>query len=714
MKKIALKALTTVSAMALLAGASVVAANTDSQAKKVSVKKVKATTEAGKTAYVAKGKKVKITTTVTVKPNKKSNKKVTYKTSNKKVATVSSKGYIKGVKAGKAKITVVSKKNKKKKAVVKVVVKKAAVKKVKLNTGNFNLAVGSKKSLKATITPKKNVSKKVVWKTSNKKVATVTSKGVVKGIGEGTATITCKATDGSGKKASVKVTVGAGIASVSVDNRNVIHLSLTSAKALNLSDIQVETRSSQVSKRYIGLTVSQIHTSNKKNYDIILEDSIYSDQFLKVTVKSLKINKSVEIFVERNNSSYDASNDSVEYIKENKDDDAMYSYEPYISNSRSYGALTYSISGLPSGLKAYYNKNKTSVKIAGFFNNIERGTTATLTGVDEKGTTFTKKLVFYVGSDSELVSYSLPARSELTYKKRDSKDPEQDSSGFTTSYDDCSASKFGGVAGGSGSYNYTITVNGKDVDDDDFPSETFAKAGSYTFNIAVTDSKNDKLKTSYSAVVNLVEGVTISGSVKDLAGTAALGADIYADSRRDSYDRSYYYHADVKSNGTYSLRVVPETYTLSTSCNTNTNGASDTYSYVSVTTNANYNFTIPAYMVTFNTNIAGAKGYSMYSSVKLLSENGDTVYLNSHYGYYNGDFNLYAYLTPGTYTIISNKKNIAGTVTAYGKIDSYTTSDGYKTYSTGDELGEYNIHGGSFTVNANNRTATLTADKVTE
>ena len=710
MKKIALKALTTVSAMALLAGASVVAANTDSQAKKVSVKKVKATTEAGKTAYVAKGKKVKITTTVTVKPNKKGNKKVTYKTSNKKVATVSSKGYIKGVKAGKAKITVVSKKNKKKKAVVKVVVKKAAVKKVKLNSGNFNLAVGSKKSLKATITPKKNVSKKVVWKTSNKKVATVTSKGVVKGIGEGTATITCKATDGSGKKASVKVTVGAGIASVSVDNRNVIHLSLTSAKALNLSDIQVETRSSQVSKRYIGLTVSQIHTSNKKNYDIILEDSIYSDQFLKVTVKSLKINKSVEIFVERNNSSYDASNESVEYITENKDDDSMYSYEPYISNSRSYGALTYSISGLPSGLKAYYSKNKTSVKIAGFFNNIERGTTATLTGVDEKGTTFTKKLVFYVGSDSELVSYSLPARSELTYKKWDSKDPEQNSSGFT-SYE-CSASKFGGVAGGSSSYNYTITVNGKDVDDDDFPSETFAKAGSYTFNIAVTDSKNDKLKTSYSAVVNLVEGVTISGSVKDLAGTAALGTDIYADSRRDSYDRSYYYHADVKSNGTYSLRVVPETYTLSTSCNTN--GASDTYSYVSVTTNASYNFTIPAYMVTFNTNIAGAKGYSLNRSIKLLSENGNTVSLSSHYGYYDGNFNLYAYLTPGTYNIISNKKNIAGEITAYKGIDSYTTSEGYTMYNTGEELGEYNIHGGSFTINANNRTATLTADKVTE
>lgn len=74
------------------------------------------------------------------------------------------------MKAGKAKITVVSKKNKKKKAVVKVVVKKAAVKKVKLNTGNFNLAVGSKKSLKATITPKRRSAKKLSGKLPTKKL----------------------------------------------------------------------------------------------------------------------------------------------------------------------------------------------------------------------------------------------------------------------------------------------------------------------------------------------------------------------------------------------------------------------------------------------------------------------------------------------------------------------------------------------------------------
>ena len=191
---------------------------------------------------------------------------------------------------------------------------------IKLNKKTCVINKGSSYRLKI-----KGTKAKVKWSSSNKKVATVTSKGVVKGVGEGTATITCKATDGSGKKASVKVTVGAGIASVSVDNGNVIHLSLTSAKALNLSDIQVDTRSSQVSKRYINLPVSQTHTADKKNYDIIMEDYVDADQFLRVTVKSLKINKTVEIYVEKSNSSCDASNDSVEYITENKDNDSMYS-----------------------------------------------------------------------------------------------------------------------------------------------------------------------------------------------------------------------------------------------------------------------------------------------------------------------------------------------------------------------------------------------------
>lgn len=46
-----------------------------------------------------------------------------------------------------------------------------------------------------------------IYKTSNKKVATVNEKGMITALGKGTATITVTANDGSGKKASCKVTV---------------------------------------------------------------------------------------------------------------------------------------------------------------------------------------------------------------------------------------------------------------------------------------------------------------------------------------------------------------------------------------------------------------------------------------------------------------------------------------------------------------------------
>ena len=62
------------------------------------------------------------------------------------------------------------------------------------------MSAGGTKKLTAKVTPKKNVYKKVAWTSSNKKVATVTSKGVVKGLSEGTAKITASAVDGSKKK----------------------------------------------------------------------------------------------------------------------------------------------------------------------------------------------------------------------------------------------------------------------------------------------------------------------------------------------------------------------------------------------------------------------------------------------------------------------------------------------------------------------------------
>jgi uncharacterized protein YjdB len=58
-----------------------------------------------------------------------------------------------------------------------------------------------------SIQPADAFSKAVKWSTSNNNVATVDQNGLVTVVGKGTCVITCKAKDGSGKKAVCKVTV---------------------------------------------------------------------------------------------------------------------------------------------------------------------------------------------------------------------------------------------------------------------------------------------------------------------------------------------------------------------------------------------------------------------------------------------------------------------------------------------------------------------------
>lgn len=69
------------------------------------------------------GKSFTLKVNVKVKPNKAKYKKISYLSSNKRVAKISAKGKVKAVKAGKTKITVRSKTNKKKKVVIQVTVK---------------------------------------------------------------------------------------------------------------------------------------------------------------------------------------------------------------------------------------------------------------------------------------------------------------------------------------------------------------------------------------------------------------------------------------------------------------------------------------------------------------------------------------------------------------------------------------------------------------
>lgn len=137
--------------------------------------------------YVGKKATIKVTKT-------KVTGKVTFKSSNKKVATVNSKGVITGKKAGKTVITVKVGKYTKK---LTVTVKKPSFKLVKSSAK-------LKKGKKTTIRVKAAPVSKVTYKTSNKKVATVNSKGVVTAKKKGTAKITVKC---NGITRTFKVTV---------------------------------------------------------------------------------------------------------------------------------------------------------------------------------------------------------------------------------------------------------------------------------------------------------------------------------------------------------------------------------------------------------------------------------------------------------------------------------------------------------------------------
>lgn len=148
------------------------------------------------------------TTTLEVKSyspaDTSSSKKAKWRSDNPAVATVSSKGTVKAKAAGTATITCtvagVTK------ACKITVTPPTPVSKVTLKPKKATVGVGQTIVLKATVSPKKATNKNVTWKSKNKKVATVSSTGVVTGIKAGKTTITVTTKDGK-KTAKCTITV---------------------------------------------------------------------------------------------------------------------------------------------------------------------------------------------------------------------------------------------------------------------------------------------------------------------------------------------------------------------------------------------------------------------------------------------------------------------------------------------------------------------------
>lgn len=158
--------------------------------------------------------KVKVSVYKT-KPSKAS-KSVKWKSSNKKVATVSKSGYVTGKKKGTVKITATSKKNKRAKKTIKIKVTNLKAKYVKMSKTSAILFPNDKTTLKATVKGSAGFyNQGVTWKSSNTSVATVDKKGNVIAKKAGKATITATEKGGS-KKATCAITVSG----IKVDKAN--------------------------------------------------------------------------------------------------------------------------------------------------------------------------------------------------------------------------------------------------------------------------------------------------------------------------------------------------------------------------------------------------------------------------------------------------------------------------------------------------------------
>ena len=158
---------------------------------------------------IKKGATARITATINP-TNTTQSKTITWTTSNGAVATVNASGVVTGTGNGTATIT--ARASNGKTAVCRVTVYTQTtptvipITSVSVNPTATTIKKGATARITATINPTNTTqSKTITWTTSNGAVATVNASGVVTGTGNGTATITARASNG--KTATCRVTV---------------------------------------------------------------------------------------------------------------------------------------------------------------------------------------------------------------------------------------------------------------------------------------------------------------------------------------------------------------------------------------------------------------------------------------------------------------------------------------------------------------------------
>ena len=153
---------------------------------------------------VAVGKTVSLTAAIL--PENATLKKVSWASSDERIAVVDENGNVTGVKRGSVRITAMTKDGSNIRAnySIKVVQNPESI---TLPGSEMTVDVGRKAPCKATVEPKDTDDKKVIWTSSDESIATVNKSGQITGVSIGDCTITCTSEALDSVSASITVHV---------------------------------------------------------------------------------------------------------------------------------------------------------------------------------------------------------------------------------------------------------------------------------------------------------------------------------------------------------------------------------------------------------------------------------------------------------------------------------------------------------------------------
>lgn len=178
----------------------------------------------------------------------KANQKLTWKSINSNIATVSEDGLIKGIEVGSTEIIARAVNGINKVINVTVQADYIEVEKMSIAAKDFTLNIGSSKKIGVSITPSNATNQKIIWNSSDSNIATIDQNGRITGVSEGRTSITAQTVD-----EEITSTITVTVKKV--------------ANFVNETDLQISSNKVVIDvggTSYIKTTISPSNATNKK------------------------------------------------------------------------------------------------------------------------------------------------------------------------------------------------------------------------------------------------------------------------------------------------------------------------------------------------------------------------------------------------------------------------------------------------------------------